>query len=126
MTQTAGPSQPSPEARQLLFWESLKSKKQEHSSMSWRGANEYALDQKEAGKEGGQEAGKEAGKEKLAPSPPDAAKSPRPSPRGRSADATRPGSAKLGDKPGAGKGFAAAYNTPAKSPRAASARAPRY
>ena len=79
--------------------------------MSWRGANEYALDQKEEKEE--------REKEKLAPSPPEAAKSPRPSPRSRSADAARPGSA----KPGGGKGYAAAINTPpAKSGRATSAR----
>ena len=33
---------PSPRGRQLLYWEALKSKKQETSSMSWRGQDVFA------------------------------------------------------------------------------------
>jgi len=38
----ASDGRPSTRGRQLLYWESLKSKAQEHPSMSWRGANEFA------------------------------------------------------------------------------------
>ena len=31
--------------RQLLYWESMKSKARESPSMSWRGANEFAHEQ---------------------------------------------------------------------------------
>ena len=36
---------PSSRGRQLLYWESLKSKTQEQGSMSWRGADEFAHEQ---------------------------------------------------------------------------------
>ena len=37
-----GAKKPSPRGRQLLYWESLKSKSQEKSSMSWRGQDVFA------------------------------------------------------------------------------------
>jgi hypothetical protein len=36
---------PSTRGRQLLYWESLKSKAQDGPSMSWRGGNEFAHEQ---------------------------------------------------------------------------------
>ena len=38
-------SRPSTRGRQLLYWESLKSKTQEQPSISWRGGNEFAHEQ---------------------------------------------------------------------------------